>query len=348
MIDRLLARLGVDARQWRALVGTYVRIDVRAAGGPTSRRRSRAGGSPFTGLVVVGLIGSVAFAFIAAGTADLMMSASLLTSYAAATTTMMLLVDFTGIVIAPEDYGILGARPVGSRTYFAARLAAVGVYVGVLSLANGLMPAIVYGVRGGMLVVPAAMAAVLLCDLSTAVLVVSGYVTLLRWVHPAKLKRAMTYVQLIGSAAFYLLYYLATIGFRHAFLDRVGVEHAGWLWVVPSTWFAAFVPVAARTATPSQWGMAALALLVSAACVPLAAGRLSLDYARRIGEVTAVSEPPSRRAFRLPGFGRGEARAVALLVRAQFRFDQRFRMAVLSMIPLTGFYLLLGIDNGAL
>jgi hypothetical protein len=86
------------------------------------------------------------------------------------------------------------------------------------------------------------------------------------------------------------------------------------------------------------------------ACVPLAAGRLSLDYARRIGEMSAVGEPPSRRrrTLPLPGFGRGEARAVALLVRGQFRFDQRFRMGVLGILPLTGFYLLLGINQGAL
>jgi len=84
-------------------------------------------------------------------------------------------------------------------------------------------------------------------------------------------------------------------------------------------------------------------------CLPLVAGRLSLDYARRLGELTAVGEPPrAARAGWLPGFRRGEARAVAMLVRAQFRFDQRFRMGVLGILPLTGFYLLLGLDGGAL
>ena len=58
--------------------------------------------------------------------ADPLMSASLLTTYAAATTMMLLLVDFTGVVVSPDDYGILGPRPVGSRTYFAARLAMNG------------------------------------------------------------------------------------------------------------------------------------------------------------------------------------------------------------------------------
>jgi hypothetical protein len=348
-MDRLLAALGVDGVQWRALLRTYVRIDFRATGGPTKRKGERGGGSPLLGLAVVGLIGSAAFGVVAATTADLLVSAALLTTYAAATTTMMLLVDFTGIVIAPEDYGILAARPVGSRTYFAARLAAVCIYVGTLSLANAAVPALVYAFRAGAAALPATFAAVLLCDLSTAVLVISGYVALLRWVHPAKLKRAMAYVQLVGAAAFYGLYYLATVGFRHAFLDRVGFVEMPWLWAAPPAWFAAPVAIASGHGSGAAWVASAAAVAVVLVCVPLAAGRFSLDYARRIGEATTVAEEaPRRRPVRLPGFSKGEARAVALLVRAQFRFDQRFRMGVLSIIPLTGFYLLMGLDQGAL
>jgi hypothetical protein len=108
------------------------------------------------------------------------------------------------------------------------------------------------------------------------------------------------------------------------------------------------VPIAATGGTRAAWIAAAAAVAVIGICVPLAAGRVSLDYARRIGEATAVAEPAERSSFRLPGFSRHEARAVALLVRAQFRFDQRFRMGVLSIVPLTGFYLLMGLDDGAL
>lgn len=348
-MDRLLEALGIDARQWRALLRTYVRVDFRPSGGPVARRGGRRGGSQLAGLLVIGAIGSAAFGLVAASTADVMLSASLLTTYAAATTMMMLLVDFTGIVIAPEDYAILAPRPVASRTYFAARLAAVCFYVGALSLVNGLVPAIVYAHKTRLPALPATLAAVLLCDLTTAVLVIAGYVTLLRWVHPAKLKRAMSYLQLLGAATFYGVYYLATVGFRHAFLDRLGFAAAPWLWAAPPAWFAAVIVAASGQATTRTWLAVAAALALAAACVPLAAGRLSLDYARQVGEMTVVSEARrSRRRFHLPGFGAGEARAVALLVRAQFRFDQRFRMGVLGIVPLTGFYLLMGLDDGAL
>lgn len=349
MAVRVLAALGIDAAQWRSLSRAYIVMDFRAAGGAVRQHKAgRAGGSPLAGLLAVSGVTSVVFAFVAAGMSDTLLSASLLTTYAAATTTMLLLVDFTGIVISPDDYGILAHRPVGSRTYFAARLAAIAAYVASISLVTALVPAIVYGVRTGPLAFPATLLAVLLCNLTMAVLVVTGYVSLLRWVHPSRLRRAMSYLQLVAASTFYLLYYLVTRAFGAAFLERKGFEDASWMWAVPSTWFASFVAVAAGHGTLRSWTAAGAALLLCGLCVPLAAGRLSLDYARRLGEMTAVGEPARRRDLRLPGFSRGEARAVALLVRAQFRYDQRFRMGVLGVLPLTGFYMLLGINSGAL
>ena len=124
-----------------------------------------------------------------------------------------------------------------------------------------------------------------------------------------------------------------------------------WLWLDPAAWFAAFVPVAAGTAGTIEWAAAAAAVALTLVCLPLASGRLSLDYSERLAEAGAATEAvPARRSLmtRVPGFGRHEAQAVALLVRAQFRYDNRFRLAVLSIVPLTVFYVLLGVRSAAL
>jgi hypothetical protein len=340
--------LGIDAVQWRALVRTYLRLEMRGAGGAVRRDRARTSVSPLAGLVFVSGIGSVAFAVVIANASNTLLAVSLLTTYAAANTMMLLLVDFTGTILSPDDYGILGPRPVESRTYFAARFAAVTVYVGVVSVTIAVLPAIVLAVRAGLLAGVATVAAVLLCDLCGAVLVINGYVLLLRWIHPSRLQRATSYLQLVGATSFYLLYYFMTRTFQGAMLDRLDFAASPWLWSFPTTWFAAWV-VVAEGATAAAWLAAGAACVVVIACLPLAAGRLSLDYARRLGELTAEGEAArAPRSGWLPGFRRGEARAVALLVRAQFRFDQRFRMGVLGILPLTGFYLLLGLDGGAL
>ena len=162
MIDRALTALGIDPAQWRALARTYVRLDFRSAGGAMRQGSAgRRGGSPLAGLLIISGIGSFAFASIAAALSDPLMSASLLTTYAAATTMMLLLVDFTGVVVSPDDYGILGHRPVGSRTYFAARLAAIAVYVGAISIVIALLPAVVYSVKLNPIAGAAAVLAVL-------------------------------------------------------------------------------------------------------------------------------------------------------------------------------------------
>jgi len=325
-------------------------MDFRAPGGPLrSSDKERHGASPLYGLLFISGIGSLLFGLVAASSTAILVSAALLTTYAAANTMMLLLVDFTGVVLSPDDYHILGHRPVDSRTYFAARMSAIAVYVAAVSTGLGIVPAVVYGMKGGPLAAAATLFAVLSCGLCTAVLVITGYVVLLRWVHPARLRRAMSYLQLAAATSFYLVYYLATTSFRGTLLDDNGFVNAPWLWALPSTWFGAFVAVASGGASSAAWTASGAAILLIAASVPLAAGRLSLDYARRVGEMSAVAEP-ARLAGRIraPGFRTGEARAVALLIRAQFRYDSRFRMAVLGLLPLTGFYLLMGMGDGAL
>src|SRR5262249_56425019 len=88
---------------------------------------------------------------------------------------------------------------------------------------------------------------------------------------------------------------------------------------------------------------AALASVVLLAVMVRAlAGRLTLDYSQHLAETIAVAERTATGRHRAVTprlfFSTGEARAVALLVRSQFQTDLKFRLAVLSMLPLTVFY----------
>jgi hypothetical protein len=78
-------------------------------------------------------------------------------------------------------------------------------------------------------------------------------------------------------------------------------------------------------------------------------GPLAAGYGDRLGQLAAATStsatPPSARRAVL--FTRDEPRAVALLVRAQFRYDMRVRLGVLSIIPLTLLYMYIGAREGA-
>ena len=351
MLDRLLGALGVDGVQWRTLVRVYLRMDFRGAGGALAPKARARRSYPLAGIAIVSLMGSAMFAAVAIRVPDILVSATLLTTYGAINTVMLLLVDFTGLVVSPDDYVVLGPRPVSSRTYFAARMGAVLAYITLLAAALAFFPALAYalwwqlGFAGWL----ATFAAVILCDVCASVLIVTTYVALLTVVHPQRLRRAFSYLQLGLMMSFYGAYYLAMQGFNDSFLMHITFDERPWMWANPAAWFGAFVRIAAAAPPTTAWLAAGTAAALSVACVPLAAGRLSLEYSQRLGETTTTAEPPRRRgALRVPGFGRAESRAVALLIRAQFRFDQKFRMAILGIVPLIFFYLLLGLRHGAL
>ena len=116
----------------------------------------------------------------------------------------------------------------------------------------------------------------------------------------------------------------------------------------PPTWFASYLELASGRWSPLEWLPAIAGLAAFVALLRVASGRLSLGYSELLSRQAARSEGSQQRMGRgwTIGLGRRERRAVALLLRAQFRHDQRFRLAVLSMVPLTAFYLFWGLRQG--
>ena len=259
MFDRLLAALGVDGVQWRALVRVYLRMDFRGAGGATTPTARTRRSYPMAGVAVISVLGGATFAALAIRLPDIQVSATLLTTYAGINTVMILLVDFTGLVVSPDDYIILGARPISSRTYFAARMGAVLAYIAALASALAIIPSLCYALwwHLGLVGVIATLASVILCDMCAAVLIVATYAALMTVVHPGRLRRVFSYLQLGLMMSFYLAYYLAMQGFRDSFLMNVTFEDRAWLWINPAAWFAAFVRVAAGGASSAVWLAAA-------------------------------------------------------------------------------------------
>ena len=351
MVDRLLAALGVDGVQWRALVRVYLRMDFRARGGAARPGQDARGRSPLFAMTLGTVFVSTIFALIVAQIHDVLLSATLVTTYGSLTTVLLVLMDFTGLVVSPDDYVVLGARPISSRTYFAARLTTVLVYIAFVGSVLAFVPALCYALwwHLGVSVFIAAIVAVVLCDCCAAVLIITTYVVLLTVVHPRRLQRAFSYLHLVLMLVFYGAYFLSMQAFGHSFLAQLTFDEHPWLWLSPASWFATFVRLAAGDAPVQVWLGAGAALALTVGCVPLAAGRLSLEYAQQLGEtMAAAAPPPKHRPFRpgLPTFRRAESRAVAMLIGAQFRFDHKFRMAILSIVPLIFFYLLLGLQQG--
>jgi len=353
-MDRLLGALGIDAGQWRALTRAYLVMDLRKGGGAHAARPERRrwiSRIPYAGLMIGSLLNSIIIAILVFVLDDPFTAVVLMVTMAAMNSAMLLLVDFTGFVVSTHDYWIVGPRPVASRTYFAARITAVLVYVSVAALAMSLAPATMLFVWHpvGIIGALAAILATILCCIATAGSVITVYTFLVAQVHPRRLGRALSSLQLASSAVSLTGFYLVIRSINGAAVRQVSIADQGWIWFVPVSWFASIEPALSGIGGVRESAAALAALGLTITALALAAGRLSLEFAERLSAASTTAERPRKGLMRrIPGFREGEAYAIATLVRAQFRYDMRFRFAILSIVPVTIFYIFLGMEDGAL
>ena len=118
------------------------------------------------------------------------------------------------------------------------------------------------------------------------------------------------------------------------------------IYLNPAAWFAAWIEIAEGRATANDWIAAAVPLVLLVVAGLLVRSRLSLAYAERLSTMF-VDRPGGTAGHRpVPHLIFGPAHhAVGLLAGAQFRTDQKFRLGVLGILPLTVIYLLAGFSD---
>ena len=244
------------------------------------------------------------------------------------------LLEHNSVLTSPQDYVILGFRPITSRTYFFARLANALAYTTAITTVATYLPAVSLFLRHGALVGLAGLAALYGCSFFTAFAILFGYGWLMNAIGADTLKRALSYVQLVMSFAIYGGYMLMSRVVSASALQSLSLPKSPWLLLVPPAWFAAYLDVASGNATWFEFLIAGLSVIGLVALASGLSGRLSMDYSDRLAAIAASTQKVRvTRGNSRPGwwFRTGEARAVSVLVRAQFRNDQRFRMFIKTL-----------------
>jgi hypothetical protein len=204
--------------------------------------------------------------------------------------------------------------------------------------------------RHGPAVGVATVAALYGSSLATAFTILLAYAWMLRLVGPDALKRALSYVQLAMSFFVYGGYFLVARVAARNVVSSLTLTKSPWLLLYPATWFASYLEIASGQAGLLEIVPAAASIVALGALASGLSGRLSLDYSERLGALTTAVAQPRRVSVSAERgawwFVTGEARAVALLVRRQFANDQRFRMGVLGILPMTLIYLFIGLRDG--
>jgi hypothetical protein len=349
-MNAVFGAIGVDYDQWRALTIVALKLDFRQGSFGRSRFSGETRG---VARILIQVILYSAYglflSFLLWAVDDLFLAGTFLATYVMFMVGMTVLLGYNSVLTSPLDYGILGFRPVTSRTYFAARLTNALVYTSGLTTAVAYIPIVTLFVRHGAAVGTAGIAATYGASLFTALSILFGYGGLMHLIGADALKRALSYVQMAMSFVVYGGYFLSGQLARSQTLRSLSIPKSPWLVLAPPTWFASYLDIAAGRAAPIQLVIAAISVVAGMALVVGAGGRLSMTYSDRLAAIAASSQRvrhSSGRAGRGWWFRRDEPRAVAVLVRSQFRNDQRFRMGVLGILPLTLLYAIMGIRDG--
>lgn len=361
MLARLFAASGIDFHQWKALTWTAVRLANRQSSiqiDSGSRRGRDMNYSLLLSGFVYLVLGLVMTSFVFK-IHDVFWSTLILFTVVSFMVGSLMLVEFGTIVVAPEDYHIFSVQPVSSKTYFAAKVTFTLLYILFYTLALGLPSVVTYGIvsklQGGSatydpLLMLAALAGLVFVGIGVAMSMILVYVVVLRHVHFRKLKNVLSYLQLTMSFIVYGSYSLLP-----SLIESVGNTlpdaKPWWIYILPMSWFSAFTDLACGKTGPGSIALSLLGLGVFLGIIPLAFSKISLTYAESLSRASTVPEEKGVDNVGEPGkgssfFQRDEDRAIATLIKGQFKYDTRFRLGILAIIPLTILYVLMGLRGG--
>ncbi|MCX6132926.1 MAG: hypothetical protein NTU47_03840 [Ignavibacteriales bacterium] len=361
MLHRLFTAYGIDFIQWKALTRAAVRLANRQSSlrfDSTSARGKDMNYSLLLSAFIYLVLGLVMTSFVFK-LHDSFWSSLILFTIVGFMVGSLMLVEFGTIVVAPEDYHVFSVQPVSSRTYFAAKVTFTLFYVLIYTMALGLPSVLVYGLaprfRGeGFAMHPylmiASFAGLVMVGVGVAMTMILVYATILRYVHFRKLKNVLSYLQLTMSFVVYGSYSLLP-----SFIERVGSDLPGvkpwWVYLLPMSWYSSFLDLASGTFDPLSILASAAGVVSFVGIIPFALSKISISYAESLSEASTVPEEKNYRQSAgsrnvSSVFQRDEDRAIAMLIRSQFKHDTRFRLGILAIIPLTVLYLFMGLRGG--
>lgn len=352
--------MGVDYAQWSALTRALLTKDFRGRSLSLGRagRAADAGGKALLGQFliysVVGLFLSIAV--IAAR--DLFFAGTLLCTYVMFMTGTSVMLDHSTALTSADDYAILGYRPVSSRTYFAVRLTNVLVYTLLLTTLVSYIPVTFLFLKRGPIVGLAGLVAMFGASIGLAFLLLVSYGGLQRLVGANVLKHVLSVLQLVMSFFVYGGYMVISRTASKAFIADFTLTKTWLVALAPPAWFASYFDLARGDFRAITLVPAALSVIAVVAMAKALTGSLASGFSDRLGEVSvtnsgstaaALKRSASAKASARPPstgwlFRAGESRAMALLIRSQFRNDQKFRMGILAILPLTALYIFQGIS----
>ena len=345
-MNALFRWLDVDRVQWRALLRASLRTDLAALGSQAGGAKARPWATLAMSFLLYFLAG-ISPAIVADRASDPLLAATVMVTVVAFMVGSSLLVGEGMTILSPNDHHVLGFRPVTSRTYLAVRVASLLVRTTAIATCVAVPAVVVFATKGGFdpLRGLAALVAAYAAGLAITLAIVSMYGWLLRLAGPSRMARYAMYVQFAAQFVVWGGFILVTQDLLGDALVGLSLSDSPWSLLYPGAWFGAYVGVVTGAPASQMLIAIALSLALIAGLWRSISGKLALGYAESLGRVAATAAKrvqPQTRSGRWLRFLDDESRAMAILVRSHMQHDIKFRLGVISLIPITLLYILMG------
>jgi hypothetical protein len=311
---------------------------------------------PFLGALIFYAAMSIFFAAILWAFPQRLLPALILTSFVMFSTALNIMLEFGGLILSPDDYNVIAPLPVSSRTFFYSKMINLLFYTCSMSLAIGVIPSVVFVIHHDNVISGVfLLAGVVMSGIATSFFVAGIYSSLLGFVSRERLSAVLQYAQTSLALLVYLAYFLAPKLFSEG-IKQTQDPSDWWVYALPPAWYSSLIGIGGALKT-DHWVYSSIAgLLALVFLVYFGSRHISIGYAAALARSESVesgkSAQKTHRAFRLGMIAKllnPEEQAVFRLIWAQFRHDNKFKLTVLGIIPLTIMYVIMGMtENGGI
>lgn len=229
---------GIDYHQVRSIVAVKLLMDGRRpmlSMGQSSSHRS------YYFALVIYLVFGVLASFLIYSVPSVVISMTFIFSYIMIMSIMILITDFSAVLLDTSDNSIILPRPISSKTLLAARITHIVLYIGMLALALSLGSIIAVFIMYGFAGIISFLIALVLCILLSVTITNALYLLIMRYTSEEKLKNTINYLQIFMTVLFMGSYQLLPrlLGTVDS-LETTFTFH-WWTYLIPPVWFSATV-----------------------------------------------------------------------------------------------------------
>jgi ABC-2 type transport system permease protein len=347
-----LSESRIDKRQVKTLLRAAFKTDLRGSSNPMNMAGNQSTKFPplFGVILFQGFIGLGMAAFTFA-VKNPFMTSLIVYSAMAIFLSITILLEFSNLILNPDEYQIAAPLPIGSKTFFVTKLIHLLAYVNILGSVFYLPSAVTVSIANqNLLLFFSFSLAGLLAATTIGMVFVVLYTLILKIVNRETMQRVSGYVQLGLISLFYFGFFVAP-----RLIPRESLEILAdsiWLYLAPTAWFSAIAKLPAGGIKAIDLCASFVGIIVLFMFFRAGLSRLSLSYARTLSSTVAQRGQLKRKqkwgliARLTLAVSSHEDRAVWKLIRKQFKYDNRFKMSILVIIPLTALYVYMGIADG--